>query len=724
MANEVKFEVTLEEKNAIDAIKKLTANLNSFEDSAKKSFGGATKAFDVFKGVIAAQVVTKGFELIKDAAIGLFNVIANDGVKAAIAEEQALKRLDTALRLAGNSTEGASKEFLDFANALEETTGVQDDVIVGNVALLQSLAPLTKQGLKEATKAAIDLSSALGVDLESATRALGAAAQGNLSQLQRLTKQTFEQGATDVETFEKALVQLNNTFGGAATSNFQTFQGAITGTTNSFEDFIKEAGKLITENAAIQNAIRLVGDVFKDLEQFVKNNKAAISDFITNGVNFLITAFQSTVGFIRSFIASFNETGTAANTVLRIYQALAQVYINYGSIVKDILVGSFNALKTALEGVGIGANQLIGSFKVFIGFITGAFLTGIETSLAVLGKLASFFNKELGEKIKNAVQPLRQFSDAMVAEGFNQIVAIESVSNAQSKSAENFKKTEKEKQEAIKETTRQLFIANQEQGQLLSEKYLAQLEAQQLAGDQALAIRIETDQKLLDQYVANLGREEVISALSQAKKLEDEKKYTEAKKVLRDLDKKNQEAAIFSSKAFEEKTNKEKLAGLKETFGNIASLQSESSAELFAIGKAAAIANATISGIEATQKALTAAPPPFNFALAALVGVAAAANLAKIASSQPPKRQSGGLLPGVASPTDTTLFQGAPGELVLNRRQQTNLFNAINQNQVGGQSGTVVNIQGNVIADDDSQVQRLIERINDQVNFRNASLAF
>jgi hypothetical protein len=68
-------------------------------------------------------------------------------------------------------------------------------------------------------------------------------------------------------------------------------------------------------------------------------------------------------------------------------------------------------------------------------------------------------------------------------------------------------------------------------------------------------------------------------------------------------------------------------------FGNLASLTQSGNKKLAKIGKAAAIAQATIDGILGVQKALASAPPPFNFALAAAVGVAAAVNVSKIASS-------------------------------------------------------------------------------------------
>jgi tape measure domain-containing protein len=85
------------------------------------------------------------------------------------------------------------------------------------------------------------------------------------------------------------------------------------------------------------------------------------------------------------------------------------------------------------------------------------------------------------------------------------------------------------------------------------------------------------------------------------------------------------EAAISSAK------NTAMLTGAADFFGNMAALSTSENKKLAAIGKASAIAEATIQGILGVQRALGAFPPPFNFIAAAGVGVAAAVNVAKIA---------------------------------------------------------------------------------------------
>ena len=108
------------------------------------------------------------------------------------------------------------------------------------------------------------------------------------------------------------------------------------------------------------------------------------------------------------------------------------------------------------------------------------------------------------------------------------------------------------------------------------------------------------------------------------------------------------------------------------TLSYISGLQSSQVKELFYIGKAGALAQATIDGIAATQKALTAAPPPWNFVLAGLVGAAAGANIASIVATPPPAFAKGGMVAGQGN-SDSVHAMLTPGEVILNRAQQDNL---------------------------------------------------
>lgn len=84
----------------------------------------------------------------------------------------------------------------------------------------------------------------------------------------------------------------------------------------------------------------------------------------------------------------------------------------------------------------------------------------------------------------------------------------------------------------------------------------------------------------------------------------------------------------------ERRKKQAKLALVGDIFGNLASLMNTGSKKLFAIGKAAAVANAVVDGYAAVQKTMASVPYPFNVPLAAAQAVASAAQVKGIMSTK------------------------------------------------------------------------------------------
>lgn len=88
---------------------------------------------------------------------------------------------------------------------------------------------------------------------------------------------------------------------------------------------------------------------------------------------------------------------------------------------------------------------------------------------------------------------------------------------------------------------------------------------------------------------------------------------------LRQEDVLSEQEAAMARAQIDTGLREQRLAGTRTMLDTLASLQSSSNKKLAALGKAAAIAQATIDGVLAVQKALASAPPPFNFIQAAIV---------------------------------------------------------------------------------------------------------
>ena len=147
--------------------------------------------------------------------------------------------------------------------------------------------------------------------------------------------------------------------------------------------------------------------------------------------------------------------------------------------------------------------------------------------------------------------------------------------------------------------------------------------------------------------------------------------------------------------AFEDKQAKERVQNQSDTFNKIATLSDSNNRTLAVIGKAAAITQIAIDGPQAVTKALAAFPPPFNFAAAALVGTAVAAQAAKVAGVA---FESGGIVgqSGATMGADNRIASIRDGEMVLNANQQKKLFDMINNGGSGGD--IIVQIDGREVA--------------------------
>jgi len=90
------------------------------------------------------------------------------------------------------------------------------------------------------------------------------------------------------------------------------------------------------------------------------------------------------------------------------------------------------------------------------------------------------------------------------------------------------------------------------------------------------------------------------------------------------------------------KYNEQKLNASADFFGALASVTKKGTGVVGAISKAAAVAEATIQGYLAVQKALASMPPPFNMVAAAAVAIKTGANVAGILSTNAGSFATGG----------------------------------------------------------------------------------
>lgn len=302
---------------------------------------------------------------------------------------------------------------------------------------------------------------------------------------------------------------------------------------------------------------------------------------------------------------------------------------------------------------------------------------------------------------------------------------VEQIKNLKQQIALESNKLAEQENEANAKSLENTATTEQNRANIIAEYRAAKKEqdlAEREAEKELKALEADEDIQFL---IDNLGRENTEREIARIKQIEDEKKRNEELKKLRDKARAEEKAGIFEIRKFEDLTNREKIAAQKETLSAIAGLSQSSNSALFAIGKAASLSLAGINVAEGVTKALSAFPPPFNFAAAAAVGAAGAVQIAKIASAKPPQSagsfETGGVVGGNSFTGDKLTANVNSDEMILNRRQIGNLFKAIDEGNIGGGGGVVVNIQGDFLSSDQS-VDKLIDSINDALEFRNRKL--
>jgi len=211
----------------LSAEDRASAEINRVERALRGGLGGAI-------GYVSSALTPMGVGLgAATAALGVFAAAAaatvamlGQVVHAAAEQQEADIRLAAALRSVGEDADAAVPRLRDYASRLQATTAYSDDAIQSGMALLVSIGRLRGEGLERATKAALDLAAGTQQELEPAFRALAKAAAGNTTALQKLIGE-IGKGATEGETFARALDRIDTNFSGQAAARMDSFRGQV-----------------------------------------------------------------------------------------------------------------------------------------------------------------------------------------------------------------------------------------------------------------------------------------------------------------------------------------------------------------------------------------------------------------------------------------------------------------------------------------------------------------
>ena len=248
-------------KNAQSSVKSMNKEIDALGSKLKTVFSGMA-------GLFAASKLKS---------------LANESVKAWKYQEKQLKLLSSTLKVTGANAWTSSEEIKTFASSLQQVTNYGDEAIIAMQNILLGFKEIKGDNFKEATKAILDMSTVMNMDLTSAAQTVGKALDDPIKGLAALGRQGFyfsdsqkEMLKNLVETGEKAKAQkiildeLYTAYGGAAEATVDISKQLA----NTWGDFKEQMGKGISE---ITN---LFSKMVKSMLEDLMNMDASTKDFI------------------------------------------------------------------------------------------------------------------------------------------------------------------------------------------------------------------------------------------------------------------------------------------------------------------------------------------------------------------------------------------------------------------------------------------------------------
>ena len=202
--------------------------------AAQKNLGDAEGKLDKMAGRMqsygAAMVGGAGI-----AAVGLGKLAAMAGEA-----EVAQAKLDNSIANSAQSFRDNGKALNDMASALQKVTAADDESIKGAEALLVQFG-LTEDQVMSLTPLVVDLSRKMGVDMDTAAKAVAKSATGSATALNKMgiNVKALGEGSTDAE---RTMSALQKTVGGFAYSEAQTFSGQMTIAKNLLSEIGEQVG--------------------------------------------------------------------------------------------------------------------------------------------------------------------------------------------------------------------------------------------------------------------------------------------------------------------------------------------------------------------------------------------------------------------------------------------------------------------------------------------------
>jgi hypothetical protein len=652
MADQVSVEISIEEKAALQALTRLSKGIEGVESTAKKSLDKTDVYFANLAATISANLVQGALGL-ASKGFAAFVSVMGDAIGEASTAEDSVNRLNNSLALTGQYSEESSKDLQDFEAEMQSLTKISGDTIMSMISLTLAMGANSEQS-KQIVRAAADMSQALGIDFETAVRSLSGTLNGQIGlmgkqvgELKNLTEEQLRAG--------DAIDLVAKKFEGAASAATKTFSGAMVQTNNIIGDTKKQLGFIVTQSPVVIAGINAIGKVFANLGNVIGQNSDSIRSFAEEVLLKTLTiAVEVAIEGAVLLARAFNVIPNATDGIIIAIQATSEAFFNFSASIVEQTVKIQDFFGISSDG----AKQLAQELR------------DLANEQAAIGEQAAIAIDERSASEQHLVETLRKVktdSINIINEEVNAArIAKDNVKFVNQERIADEQNASRQMIEARKVAMAELQMLNAEADLMAEEKRIMTTEIDRQRSEEETARLQEIElQRLQIKYDAEEAK---IQLMEDSAQRELELQKLKAKQQI-ELDK--LEIKQAQDKARQKQAIEDSMITATQNFIQAGTmLTKKGSAENQALQYASAIINT----YAAANKALASAPPPFNAVLAASTIAIGLANVAQI------KRQSfatGGVVGGFSGATiggDNTTANVRTGEMVLNAREQKQLF--------------------------------------------------
>ena len=390
--SDTKFTIGLDFKGKEELNSIIAKLLQPYNIDAKADFG--TISAEIDKSIISPmrKVKTAFMEwgLVIDGIQGAIRTVGvvydktmGTLIKAAQAQESAEMRLKGALRATGMEVEKNALRLAQFASQMQKATTYGDEMLMNSMAQMQNIGRFDSAALLEgATKAAIGLSAAFGIDLGTAMDLVGKAGVGNTSMLGRYGI-VPDDTASQAEKFNQVL-SIGAGYFGIAEDQAKTSAGSMEQLKNTWGDF---------QETLAAGVLPTITKLTAELKPLIEFATAMSSEQKTITLGLLI---MNALMIKHTLAVMANRAAFAALTMEQ-QRYVATVFATV-AIQKGVTIGAV-PFSAAMKGLGasfVAAGSAVKGFLLSIGPL-GWLVIGITAAYAGLSAVLKVNTKVMSE---------------------------------------------------------------------------------------------------------------------------------------------------------------------------------------------------------------------------------------------------------------------------------------------------------------------------------------